>query len=156
MRKRVLVVAQDTALRARIARLLQPAGYAVELSASEKRALELSVNHAIDTAIVVTGAGVGSIAFARQLSDRVAKLIVLTERLQFVPGRDPEGIKLFEIFDAVRALHGGRLGVAIRPVGPAVALLNETESAMRAPLKAQSLKDLIADASLAGDGHLLK
>ena len=74
-----------------------------------------------------------------------AKLIVLTERLRFVPGRDPEAIRLFEIFDAVRALHGGRLGVAIRPVGPAVALLNESESAMRAPLKTQSLKDLIAD-----------
>jgi membrane protein len=74
-----------------------------------------------------------------------AKLIVLTEQLQFVPGRDPEGIRLFEIFDAVRALHGGRLGVAIRPVGPAVALLNESESAMRAPLRTRSLKDLIAD-----------
>ncbi len=86
MRKRVLVVAQDTALRARIARLLQPAGYAVELSASEKRALELSVNNAIDTAIVVTSAGLGSIAFARQMSDRVAKLIVLTERPQDVAG----------------------------------------------------------------------
>jgi DNA-binding response OmpR family regulator/predicted ATPase len=80
MRKRVLVVAQDTALRARIARLLQPAGYAVELSASEKRALELSVSEAIDTAIVVTSAGLGGIAFARQMSDRIANLIVLTER----------------------------------------------------------------------------
>jgi DNA-binding response OmpR family regulator/class 3 adenylate cyclase/predicted ATPase len=80
MRKRVLIVAQDTALRARIARLLQPAGYAVELSASEKRALELSVNEAIDAAIVVTGAGLGGIAFARQMSDRVTNLIVLTER----------------------------------------------------------------------------
>ena len=41
MRKLVLVVAEETTLRAEIARLLQPAGYAVELSASEKRALEL-------------------------------------------------------------------------------------------------------------------
>jgi membrane protein len=75
-----------------------------------------------------------------------ARLIVLTEQLQFVPGRDPEGIRLFEIFDAVRALHSGRLGVTLRPVGPAVAVLNETESAMRGPLKLQSLKDLIAGA----------
>jgi membrane protein len=80
-----------------------------------------------------------------------AKLIVLTERLKFVPGRDPEGIQLFEIFDAVRALHGGRLGVAIRRVGPAVALLNETESAMRARLKTQSLKDLVAQGELLAD-----
>jgi DNA-binding response OmpR family regulator/class 3 adenylate cyclase/predicted ATPase len=84
MKARVLVVAQDTALRARIARLLQPAGYAVELSASEKRALELSANSIIDTAIVATATGLGGIAFARQMSDRVARLIVLTERPQDV------------------------------------------------------------------------
>jgi DNA-binding response OmpR family regulator/class 3 adenylate cyclase/predicted ATPase len=84
MRKRVLVVAQDTATRARIARLLQPAGYAVELSASEKRALELTVNEVIDAAIVVTGAGLGGIVFARQIGDRVANLIVLTERREEV------------------------------------------------------------------------
>ena len=84
MKPRVLVVAQDTALRARIARLLQPAGFAVELSASEKRALELSANEPIEIAIIVTGAGLGGIAFARQMSDRVTKLIVLTERPQDV------------------------------------------------------------------------
>jgi DNA-binding response OmpR family regulator/predicted ATPase len=59
---------------------LQPAGYAVELSAGETRAVELSVSEAIDTAIVVIGAGLGGIAFARRMSDRVANLIVLTER----------------------------------------------------------------------------
>ena len=77
MRKLVLVVAQDTALRARIARLLQPAGYAVELAANEKRALELVINERIDAAIVVTGSGLADLAFARRLSDRVPRLIVL-------------------------------------------------------------------------------
>jgi membrane protein len=81
-----------------------------------------------------------------------AMLIVATEGQQFVPGRDPEQIRLGEILDAVRALHGGRLGVSIRAVGPAVALLDEIESAMRAPLKAQSLKDLIAAGSAGGAG----
>jgi len=73
-----------------------------------------------------------------------AGLIVATENGQFVPGRDPEGIRLSEIFDAVRALHGGRLAIAIRSLGPPVALLKEVESAMRDPLKSRSLKDLMA------------
>jgi DNA-binding response OmpR family regulator/class 3 adenylate cyclase/predicted ATPase len=80
MRKHVLVVAQETALRAKIARLLQPAGYTVELAADEKRAFELIANEDIDAAIVVTGAGLAGLAFARQLSDRVPDLIVLAER----------------------------------------------------------------------------
>ena len=80
MRKLILVVARETALRAKIARLLQPAGYAVELAADEKRALELTVNEDIDAAIVVTGAGLAGLAFARQLSDRVQSLILLAER----------------------------------------------------------------------------
>src|SRR5580704_1557692 len=84
MKSRVLVVAQDTALRARIARLLQPAGFVVELSASEKRALELSANDVINAAIIVISAELGGIAFARQISDRVTHLIVLTERQQDV------------------------------------------------------------------------
>jgi DNA-binding response OmpR family regulator/class 3 adenylate cyclase/predicted ATPase len=73
-------VAQETALRAKIARWLQPAGYAVELAASEKRALELIVNKQIDAAIVVPGSGLTGLAFTRRLSRRIARLIVLAER----------------------------------------------------------------------------
>jgi DNA-binding response OmpR family regulator/class 3 adenylate cyclase/predicted ATPase len=97
MRKLVLVVAQETALRAKIARLLQPAGYAVELAASEKRALELVVKEAMDAAIVVPGSGVAGLAFARQLSDRVPKLIVLAERPADIArlGRSLPGIDVY-------------------------------------------------------------
>jgi len=80
MKKLVLVVAQETAFRAKIARLLQPAGYAVELAANKKRALELIVNQAIDVAIIVSSADVAGIALARQISERVANLIMLAER----------------------------------------------------------------------------
>jgi CheY-like chemotaxis protein len=72
MRKLVLVVAQETALRAKIARLLQPAGYAVELAASEKRALELIVSEHIDAAIVMPGAGLAGLAFTRRLNGPTA------------------------------------------------------------------------------------
>lgn len=80
MKKLVLVVARETALRAKIARLLQPAGYAVELAANEKRALELTVSEGMDAAIVATDAGLAGLAFVLRLSDRVPSLIVLVER----------------------------------------------------------------------------
>jgi predicted ATPase/DNA-binding response OmpR family regulator/class 3 adenylate cyclase len=78
--KLVLVVAQGTALRAKIARLLQPAGYALELAADERRALDLAVHEDIDAAILVISSGLADLAFARRLSDRVPRLIVLAER----------------------------------------------------------------------------
>jgi DNA-binding response OmpR family regulator/class 3 adenylate cyclase/predicted ATPase len=79
MRRLVLVVAEDTTLRAKIARWLHPAGYAVELAASEKRAVELVASKQIDAAIVVPGSGLAGLAFARRLSERVPRLILLAE-----------------------------------------------------------------------------
>jgi membrane protein len=70
-------------------------------------------------------------------------LLLATEREQFVPGRDIGTIGLAEIFEVVRALHSGRLAVAIHSVGPAVALLNEVESSIEQPLKGRTLKDFI-------------
>ena len=70
-------------------------------------------------------------------------LLLATEGEKFVPGRDIGAIRLAEIFEVVRALHSGRLAIAIHSVGPAVALLNEVESSMEAPLKARTLKDFI-------------
>jgi DNA-binding response OmpR family regulator/class 3 adenylate cyclase/predicted ATPase len=94
MRKLVLVVAQETALRAKIARLLQPAGYAVELAASEKRAFELTVNEHIDAAIVVPSSSLAGLAFARQLSEKIPKLIVLAEGPEHIArlGRSLPGV----------------------------------------------------------------
>jgi membrane protein len=70
--------------------------------------------------------------------------ILATEGEQFVPGKDIAQIRLAEIFGAVRTLHSGRLAISIRGVGPAVALLDEVESAMEKPLTDRSLKDFIA------------
>jgi membrane protein len=70
-------------------------------------------------------------------------LLLATEREQFVPGRDIGAIGLAEIFEVVRALHSGRLAIAIHSVGPAVALLNEVESSIEQPLKGRTLKDFI-------------
>jgi CheY-like chemotaxis protein len=53
MRRSVLVVAQQIEQRARIARMLRSAGYAVELAEGQKRALELVSAKQIEAAIVV-------------------------------------------------------------------------------------------------------
>jgi membrane protein len=71
-------------------------------------------------------------------------LILATEDEQFVPGKDIASIRLAEIFEVIRVLHSGRLAIAIRNIGPAVALLDEVESAMEKPLKDRTLKDFIA------------
>jgi hypothetical protein len=67
-----------------------------------------------------------------------------TEDEQFVPGKDIATIRLAEIFEVIRVLHSGRLAIAIRNIGPAVALLDEVENAMEKPLKDRTLKDFIA------------
>jgi membrane protein len=71
-------------------------------------------------------------------------LILATEDEEFVPGKDIATIRLAEIFEVIRVLHSGRLAIAIRNIGPAVALLDEVEKAMEEPLKDRTLKDFVA------------
>src|SRR3984957_2820565 len=71
-------------------------------------------------------------------------LILATEKEQFVPGRDPQNIRLADILSAVRTLQVGRLTLAVRSLAPASLVMSEVESAMRERLGGQSLKDLIA------------
>jgi hypothetical protein len=71
-----------------------------------------------------------------------AGLLVMTEEERFVPGRDIAAIQLVEVLDTVRTLHSGRLAVGVRGVAPALALLQQAETAMRLPLQNLSLKDL--------------
>ena len=109
--KLVLVVAQGAALRAKIARLLQLAGFAVKLAADERRALDLAVHEGIDAAILVIGSGLVELAFARRLSDRVSRLIVLAERSTDIARLDHSlpgaGVHLSQPLDEQRLL--GRL-----------------------------------------------
>jgi membrane protein len=71
-------------------------------------------------------------------------LIVATEKEQFVPARDLDGILLAEILDAVRTLQTGRLPIEVRQVPAAAHVIFEVQAAMRARLGTQSLKDLLA------------
>jgi class 3 adenylate cyclase/DNA-binding response OmpR family regulator/predicted ATPase len=73
---RVLVVAKQIALRARIARALQSAGHAVELAENQKRALKLAAGKQIEAAIVVDG-GSELGGLEQELRNRVPATIVL-------------------------------------------------------------------------------
>src|SRR5262250_3015686 len=86
MRKCILVVAQQIELRARIARVLQSAGYAVELAESEKRALALASGGQIEAVIVVPSTGLAGLE--RELRDKVPRTIVLAHRTDEVMRQD--------------------------------------------------------------------
>src|ERR1700736_5304967 len=73
-----------------------------------------------------------------------ARLIVATEKDLFVPGRDPEGLLLADIVDAVRTLQIGRLTIEVHGVTIAAQVMREVEAAVRERLGTRSLKDLIA------------
>jgi membrane protein len=73
-----------------------------------------------------------------------AGLIVATEKELFVPGRDPEGILLADIVDAVRTQQIGRLTIEVHGAASAAQVMREMEAAMRERLGTRSLKDLIA------------
>src|SRR5215470_6311801 len=111
MRKCILVVAQQIELRARIARVLQSAGYAVELAESEKRALEVASGGQIEAVIVVPSTGLAGLE--RELRDKVPRTIVLAHRTDEVMRQDhsPRGRDALSAQDAlsVQALDEQKL-----------------------------------------------
>ena len=74
--RRVLIVAQEIELRARIARLLQSAGYTVELAGSRIRALELAAGKKIEAAIVVHSSDLNGLG--QEINQLVPRTIMLS------------------------------------------------------------------------------
>jgi membrane protein len=73
-----------------------------------------------------------------------AGLIVATEDELFVPGRDPDGLLLADIVDAVRTLQVIRLTIEMHRVPAAAQVTDEVATAVRERLGTRTLKDLIA------------
>jgi membrane protein len=71
-------------------------------------------------------------------------LIVVTEKEHYVPGRDPAGILLADILEAVRTLQIARLTIEVHRVNAGARVMRDVEAAIRERLGARSLKDLIA------------
>jgi DNA-binding response OmpR family regulator len=86
MGKCILVVAQQIEVRARIARLLKSAGYAVELAEGEKRALELATGGQIDAAIIVPSIDLADLS--QNLRDKFPSAIVLGHRTDKIIRQD--------------------------------------------------------------------
>src|SRR5215468_707275 len=101
MRRCILVVAQHIELRARIARVLQSAGYAVELAESRKRALALATGGRIEAAVVVLSTDLAGLE--RELRDKVPRTIVLAHRTDEVMRQDhsPRGRDALSAQDAL-------------------------------------------------------
>src|ERR1700746_3984714 len=97
MRRRILVVAQQIELRARIARVLQSAGYAVELADNQKRAIELAAGKQIEAAIVVHNSDLNGLE--KELRDHVPRTIVLGHRTDEIlrPGHSLRGADAFPV-----------------------------------------------------------
>jgi class 3 adenylate cyclase/DNA-binding response OmpR family regulator/predicted ATPase len=80
MRPRVLLVAADIELRARIARELQSSGFAVELASDDERARLLAAEGNFLAAIVALGAGAANLPTALSLSETRLQVVALAER----------------------------------------------------------------------------
>jgi membrane protein len=72
-----------------------------------------------------------------------AGLLVATEHEHFLPGRDPQSIKISSIIAAVRAPEKGSLAPAGHAAGPAARVMSEVEDALEHSLGDRSLKELI-------------
>src|SRR5262249_17837256 len=80
MRNRLLLVAKEVDLRARFARGLQSAGYAVELAGDGKRAIGLARDNNFHAVIVAPEPTPASLAMTQQLCGRVSgRIIVLAQ-----------------------------------------------------------------------------
>jgi DNA-binding response OmpR family regulator/class 3 adenylate cyclase/predicted ATPase len=89
MRKRVLVVAQELALRAQIARTVHSAGYTVEIAPSRKRVLKLIADENFDAAVMVMDSGPAATTLARELRTAIPRMILVADPVQKAirPGR---------------------------------------------------------------------
>src|SRR5215467_9109812 len=91
VRKKVLVVAQQIELRARIARVLHSAGYGAELAGNQKRALELAARKDIQAAIVVHSTDLAGLG--QELRDKIPTTILMGHRTDQIvrPGHSLQG-----------------------------------------------------------------
>src|ERR1700682_2347307 len=118
MKRKVLVVAGIAALRAAITRILQLAGYAVELTSGAPRTRELLAAGPFDAAIAApSGLGTDGQELIRELQAVVGRVILLaddaTEARQFV-GLFPGAEVLSQPLD--RSLLLARLAGLLDPV----------------------------------------
>jgi DNA-binding response OmpR family regulator/class 3 adenylate cyclase len=147
--KRVLIVAQQIALRARIARVLLSEGYAVELADNKKRAMELAAGKQIEAAIVALSSDLNGLE--KELRDHVPRTIVLGHGTDEIlrPGHSLRGADAFPVqaFDEQKLLDQLRLPTASPGAG-------QTTGSTPAILKIEDCQlDLTAHTFVDGKGR---
>ena len=152
----ILLIGAQLAFYVQFPQYLRHGQETIELTGSDREKVGLSIMYLIgrdygtgggswNAARLAAELDVPSIALVPVLARlERAGLIVATEREQFVPGRDPEGILLADIVDAVRTLQIVRLTIEVRAVATAAQVMREVEAAVRERLGTRSLKELIA------------
>jgi membrane protein len=152
----ILLIGAQLAFYVQFPQYLRHGHEAIELTASDHEQVGLSIMYLIgrdygtgkrywNAGRLAAELDVPSIALVPVLARlERAGLILATEKELFVPGRDPEGILLADIVDAVRTLQIGRLTIEVHGVTIAAQVVREVEAAERERLGTRSLKDLIA------------
>jgi len=152
----ILLIGAQLAFYLQFPQYLRHGQQAIELTGSDREEVGLSVMYLIgrDYAAgktywtapdLAAELDIPSIALAPVLSclER-GGLLIATEQEQFVPGRNPDGILLADIVEAIRMLQTGRLAIGMNSVKAAARVMREVEAAMREQLGTRSLKDMIA------------
>ena len=75
---RILILSEDAALRATLARWLLGAGYAVELAESPRRAREVIANESLKLAIADSHVGVADTDLARTV-ERIKRVLLIAQ-----------------------------------------------------------------------------
>jgi membrane protein len=152
----ILLIGAQLAFYVQFPQYLRHGQQTIELTGSDREQVGLSIMYLIgrdyaagkrywNAGRLAAELDIPGIALAPVLAHlERAGLIVATEDELFVPGRDPEGILLADIVDAVRTLQIGRLTIEVRRVTKAAQVMREVEAAVRERLGTRTLKDLIA------------
>src|SRR5450631_535239 len=152
----ILLIGAQLAFYVQFPQYLRHGQETIELSGTDRELMSLSIMYLIgrdygagaglwDSSRLAAELDLPSITLAPVLA-RLERggLIVATEKEQYVPGRDPAGILLADILEAVRTLQIARLTIEVHRVNAGARVMREVEAAMRERLGARSLKDLIA------------
>jgi membrane protein len=152
----ILLIGAQLAFYLQFPQYLRHGQEAIELTGSDREQVGLSIMYLIardygagktywNAGRLAAELDVPGIALAPVLARlERAGFIVATEKEQFVPGREPEGMLLADILQAVRTLQIGRLTIDVHPVDAAAQVMSEVQDAARARLGPRTLKDLIA------------
>ncbi|MEP6884303.1 MAG: YihY/virulence factor BrkB family protein [Gammaproteobacteria bacterium] len=152
----ILLIGAQLAFYVQFPQYLRHGQASIELTGSDREQVGLSIMYLIgrdytagksywDAGRLAAELDIPSIALAPVLAclER-GGLLVATEKEQFLPGRDPEGMLLADIIASVRSLQIGRLQIEVSRVATAAQVMQGVESAVRQRLGTQTLKDLIA------------